>query len=396
MSSVWQRWRDKTPQSEREYQQQIDPLRAAAPVPVLWLFGKTGSGKSSVIHFLTGAEQATIGEGFRPETKASRRFDFPDSTDPLMTFLDTRGLGEAAYDPIEDIAAYSQTTQLMIVTVRVSDHALVDVLEPLRRIRRATPQRPVLLVLTCLHEATGAIDLSEGIDPFDAPPASEDPAAAEPLPPIPAELQTLIDRKSEQFAGLYDHLVPVDLTRLEDGFADPEFGGRRLRQAILQYLPHAYRQSMLSLASDAQQHRSKRQRRARWQILASSSLAATAGAVPVPWVDIPVVLAIQSHLAIRLGKIYEQELTASHWAALSSAAGSRIATRMALREVLKLIPWVGMAAGAASAFAFTYALGMSWDWYFASLHQGRAPSVDKLREIFADELQRGHELWKAE
>ncbi|QDV68305.1 hypothetical protein Poly24_20140 [Rosistilla carotiformis] len=390
MSSVWQRWRNKIPQSDSEYQQQIDPLRAAAPIPVLWLFGKTGSGKSSVIHSLTGAEQATIGEGFRPETKSSRRFDFPDPVDPLLTFLDTRGLGEAAYDPVGDIAKYSESTQLMIVTVRVADQALADVLEPLRRIRKSAPQRPVLLLLTCLHEATGAIDLSEGIDPF----ATEHPDGESP-PPIPDALQTLIDRKTEQFAGLYDQMIPVDLTRLEDGFADPDFGGPRLRQAILQYLPHAYRQALLSLGTEDRGHRSKRQRRARWQVLASSSLAATAGAVPVPWVDIPVVLAIQSHLALRLGKIYEQELTASHWAALSSAAGSRIATRMALREVLKLIPWVGMAAGAASAFSFTYALGMSWDWYFANLRDGRTPSTDQLREIFADELQRGHELWTA-
>ncbi|QDS87671.1 hypothetical protein EC9_18500 [Rosistilla ulvae] len=390
MSSVWQRWRNKLPQSESEYQQQIDPLRAAAPIPVLWLFGKTGSGKSSVIHSLTGAEQATIGEGFRPETKSSQRFDFPDPVEPLLTFLDTRGLGEADYDPAADIAKYSESTQLMIVTVRVADHALADILQPLRQIRKSTPERPVLLLLTCLHEATGEIDLSEGVDPF----ATEHPNHESPSP-IPDALQTLIDRKTEQFAGLYDQMVPVDLTRLEDGFADPDFGGPRLRQAILQYLPHAYRQALLSLGMEDQGHRSKRQRRARWQVLASSSLAATAGAVPVPWVDIPVVLAIQSHLAMRLGKIYEQELTASHWAALSSAAGSRIATRMALREVLKLIPWVGMAAGAASAFAFTYALGMSWDWYFANLRDGRTPSTDKLREIFADELQRGHELWTA-
>lgn len=402
MSSVWQRWQRRDPASETEYQQQIQRIRAAAPIPVLWLFGKTGSGKSSVIHSLTGAEQATIGEGFRPETKTSRRFDFPDSSDPLLTFLDTRGLGEADYDPGSDIASFSDSTQLMIVTVRVTDHALVDLLEPLRRIRKATPQRPVLLLLTCLHEACGELDISDGGDPFATqPPAgasaevADVASAHQPAVAIPLELQTLIDRKREQFAGLFDELVPVDLTRWEDGFADPDFGGPRLRQTILQYLPHAYRQAVLSLGRDDDPHRSKRQRHARWQVLASSALAATAGAVPLPWVDIPVVLGIQSHMAFRLGKIYEQELNASHWAALSSAAGSRIAARLAIRGALKLIPWVGMAAGAASAFAFTYAQGMAWDWYLANLRDGRAPTAEQLREIFAAQLQRGHELWTA-
>ena len=60
-------------------EKEIEQLRRKAPIPSIWLFGKTGSGKSSIIRYLTGAESATIGEGYRPETKTSRRFDFPDS-----------------------------------------------------------------------------------------------------------------------------------------------------------------------------------------------------------------------------------------------------------------------------------------------------------------------------
>jgi hypothetical protein len=54
-----------------------------------------------------------------------------------------------------------------------------------------------------------------------------------------------------------------------------------------------------------------------------------------------------------------------------------------------------MAVGAASSFAFTYALGMSWDWYFADLRKGNVPSPDQLKDVFAAELKRGHELWNA-
>lgn len=70
--------------------------------------------------------------------------------------------------------------------------------------------------------------------------------------------------------------------------------------------------------------------------------------------------------------------------------------RMAVREALKFIPIVGMAAGAASSFAFTYALGMSWDWYFADIRGGRVPSEKHLKEVFAEQLKRGHELWRAQ
>jgi uncharacterized protein (DUF697 family) len=106
-------------------------------------------------------------------------------------------------------------------------------------------------------------------------------------------------------------------------------------------------------------------------------------------------MSIQAHMATRIAAIYSQEITPSRWALLSSAAGTGIATRLAVRQALKLIPIGGMAIGAAGAFAFTYALGMSWDWYFASLQKGRVPSVEDLKKVFADELKRGHTLWGA-
>ncbi len=230
MAFSWWSWRAKQPLSDAEYRNEIESLRAQVPVPGIWLFGKTGSGKSSVIHYLTGAHEATIGKGYRPETKASRRFDFPDSTEPLLSFLDTRGLGEASYEPGEDIEQFAELTQLMLVTVRVADQALEPIIDPLRKIRKSSPERPVLLVLTCLHELMGTDDLSDGPDPF----AGDDSERT-----IPESLQTLIDQKASQFAGLHDHLIPIDLTKPSDGFADPDFGGNRLKRAILEQLPRA-------------------------------------------------------------------------------------------------------------------------------------------------------------
>ena len=386
----------------RQIEKNIARVRQAAPVPCLWLFGKTGSGKTSVIHYLTGAEEAIIGEGFRPETRTSRRFDFPDSIDPLLRFLDTRGLAEAAYDPTDDIQQFSQSTQMMIVTVRVVDHALSNLIAPLRAIRRASPEMPVLLVLTCLHEATGTTDLSDGPDPFPATDGRSAAAIANGVEAdavvedsVPEALQRLMSEKASQFAGLFDAIIPIDLTPLEDGYANPEFGGERLKKAILEKLPQAYRQALLALNQTDVRELSKLQRRSRWQVLTSSAVAATAGVVPVPWVDIPAVLGIQAHMATRIAAIYDQEITPARWALLSSAAGTRIAIRLAVRELTKFIPFVGMAVGSAGAFAFTYALGMSWDWYFANLQKGHVPSADDLKEVFAKQLQRGHAVWRA-
>ncbi len=399
MAAWWKSRKKPVVPSDSELEAEIQQLREKTPVPTIWMFGKTGSGKSSIVRYLTGAESATVGEGFRPETKASQRYDFPDALDPLLTFVDTRGLGEVDYRPDEDIERFSQSSELMMITVRVADHALECLLQPLRRIRKESPQRPVLLVLSCLHEVPDAIDISAGEDPFETTaPATTTEATSEQAfgrrPEIPEKLQALIDEKIVQFGGLHDVVVPIDLTQPEDGFVEPDFGGQRLKHTILEFLPQAYRQSLLTL-NDSDRPLTSRQKRARWQVLASSALAATAGAVPLPWVDIPAVLGVQAHLAVRIAKIYDQEITTADWTMLSSAAGSRIALRMALREALKFIPIVGMAVGAATSFAFTYALGMTWDWYFASKLSGHVPSAANLKQVFAEQLKRGNELWRA-
>src|SRR5262249_15976263 len=86
-----------------QIQKRLDQLREKTPVPVFWLLGKTQSGKTSLIKYLTGADDAEIGHGFRPCTTFSREYQFPTQEAPLLTFLDTRGMDEPGYDPREDL-----------------------------------------------------------------------------------------------------------------------------------------------------------------------------------------------------------------------------------------------------------------------------------------------------
>src|SRR3974390_831677 len=120
---------------DAELQAQLEKLRERIPVPVFWLFGKTQSGKTSVIKFLTGAEEAEIGQGFRPCTRFSRQYEFPTPEAPLLTFLDTRGMDEPGYDATEDIARFNELAHVVVVTVKVLDHALENLLANLRKIR---------------------------------------------------------------------------------------------------------------------------------------------------------------------------------------------------------------------------------------------------------------------
>src|SRR5688572_29879891 len=89
--------------NDGDYQQHVERLLKEAPIPVLWLFGKTQSGKTTLIKHLTGADDAEIGSGFRPCTRFSREYKFPTAEAPLVSFLDTRGLEEPGYEPAEDL-----------------------------------------------------------------------------------------------------------------------------------------------------------------------------------------------------------------------------------------------------------------------------------------------------
>lgn len=373
--------------SEADFQRQSRDLWDATPVPRIGMLGKTGSGKTSIVRALTGAERAEIGQGFRPQTRLTSRYDFPSSENPLVSFLDTRGLGEAGYDPAADLADFSQQTHLIIVTVRAMDHAISEVLEPLQAIRREAPERPVLLALTALHDADPRAQHPDP-DPFGTEPR--------PLPEsISESLRRSLNHHYEVFDGLFDVAVPIDLTQPDDGYENTNFGLSRLQQAVLDLLPAAYRQTLLQLEAARHGTEDWRHRPTLPMILAHSTLAGTAAAVPVPWIDIPFVLAVQTHLAYRLANKYGQPLDQGTVARVSSALGGRIALRMAVREVLKVIPWVGMAASAALGFSFTFAAGLAWDWYFEQVRRDRVPTADELREVFQQELARGAALWRA-
>ncbi|MCA8997082.1 MAG: 50S ribosome-binding GTPase [Planctomycetaceae bacterium] len=371
-----------------EYQNAKDELLRETPVPVIWLFGKTGAGKSSIIRYLTGVESIEIGTGYKPQTRFSSRYDFPSESEPLMRFLDTRGLGEVDYDPSEEISQFGGQTHLMIVVVRAMDHAVDELLGPLEKIRAAAPHRPVILALTALHDAYPGEQHPEE-DPFLL---SLGPC---PLPEgIDPDLTRSLARQYERYRGLFDRAVPLDLTPPDEGFLESNFGGERLKTSIIESLPAAYRQVLLQLDELTIDHQDLMRRRTMPVILGTSTLAATAAAIPLPWVDIPVVMGLQSHLVYKIAQIHNQQIDGRTIAKVTGGLGGRLAVRMAIRETLKFIPWVGMAANAAASFAYTFATGMVWNWYFTRVGKGHVPTEDELKNVFQEQLLQATELWR--
>jgi uncharacterized protein (DUF697 family) len=375
-------------------QEGMEKLRKKTPIPVLWLFGKTQTGKSSLVRFLTGAADAEIGEGFRPCTRHSRQFDFPTPETPLLRFLDTRGLDEPGYDPTEDLNSFNASAQVVIVTARLLDHAQENSVRHLRALRTAQPNRPVIFLATCLHEAYPlrqhpksypfvgdwrATWLSDG-EPFEQ--AEDHPCLA-----VDGPVRRSLRALDEKFGELIDTLLPIDLTRPEEGFDPPNFGGEELKAVLADQLPLAYRQSLLMLDEAKAQLSDAFSQRALPHILGYSSLAATAGAVPIPFVDLLVLPAIQARMIYHLARFYGQPLSATRFLELASSLGLGLIMRQASREVLKLIPYVGSIAGGLVAGASTLALGKAFCYYFSKVHLGQVPQPDDLKHYYQEQFR---------
>jgi uncharacterized protein (DUF697 family) len=203
-----------------------------------------------------------------------------------------------------------------------------------------------------------------------------------------------IAAQQERFRGLVDDIVPIDLTRPEDGFAEPNFGGPELRQSILTHLPKAFRQSLLALDDATHEFRDAAMKRALPLILSYSTLAAGAGAIPVPFVDLLLLPAIQAKMVHALGDVYGQPMTTERFWEIASSLGTGVLARQAAREAVKFIPGVGIAAGAALAWGITFALGRAFCKYFQSIKEGHVPEPAQLKKMFEDELGRAGKMWK--
>ena len=414
--------------TDEQFERQRAELLKKTPVPVFWLFGKTGSGKSSIVRYLTGATQAEIGNGFRPQTKTSSQYDFPTSDQPIVRFLDTRGIGEAGYDPAEDIVAFDAQTHVIVVVARVMDHALADLIEPLKRVRAARPTRPVVLVLTCLHEAY-PFEQHPDPDPFEAgqgtkgegPVTAENVGSAgkhsadddsvpstqysvlsaksvsdtEALDRLPDNLRRSLIEQQQRFGGLVDRIVPIDLTKPEEGFTQPEFGGRRLEEALIEVLPAACRQVVLHLEDVRKSLADLTAKQAMPTIIKYSGMAATAAATPLPWVDIPAVMTVQTRLIYVLADLYDQKMNVELLTRMVGAAAGSVALRFAVKAPLKMIPILGQTANAAMAFAYTFSLGKACCWYFGEVRNGHIPSSEDLNKVWGEQLEQAVAVWRS-
>ena len=300
---------DRAPPARRAHAQ-----RAQASALVVWLLGKTGAGKTAIVAALTGDPRAEVGLGFEPCTRTAAFYDVPPEA-PLLRFLDTRGLGEASYDPASDISWCEDQSHLVLVVMQVSDPVQHVVLHALQQARRRHPEWPVVVAQTGLHRLYPA-GMGHPI-PYPYTGGPED----ETQPSLPHPLRQALAHQRKLFDGLRGprpRFVPIDFTVPEDGFPPHDYGLEILSRVLEETGPVAFE----ALHRGRAEVESDRIRgKARPLIYGCGAAAAGAGAVPVPIVGIGGLAGVIAMMLRALAMRYQVAWTPRTFGQFSGAVG---------------------------------------------------------------------------
>ena len=309
----------------------------------------------------------------------------------MVRFLDTRGLGEVAYDPADDIDYCESQAHLLLGVIKATDIRQDAVFEVLRQVRKRHPEWPVLIAQTGLHEAYPSAAGHLLPYPYDR----------EPWPPqVPADLVRALAAQRERLGALPGSApvrwVPIDLTLPADGYEPANYGLEAL-WTVIEAISTLGLQAMLRGDAGI---RDVYDRAAHPHIVGHALAAAGVGALPL--VDLVGVPAVQAKLLHGLATLYGQNwngrMVSEFLGLLGAGIGIGYLARTVGRELIKFVPWwgqtVGVVWGATMSGATTYALGKAAGYYFASQRRGDPVDAEALRRIYAEALASGANVLK--
>jgi len=357
---------------------EVEALIDESREPRLYVFGRSGAGKSSLINALAGRPVAEVGS-VEPTTAESElyRIPFPERY-ANWEVVDSRGLfeslspaGDRPGDAVEtmrrDLETYRPDVLLHVMTpdqVRAGREDFRRLKQLREEIGAAFPP-----VVYCLNKVDTHLSMGEELPP-------ESPSTA-------GEIKHNLDfvaRVIEQWDGTSLERTPFHGDRPLYGY---EFGSEEYVGVVPLYLkeePYWNVDTLRWLIGDflprdarlqfAQAHRQEDLMRemARDVTRQFSGAAGGIGAVPGPVVDVAVLTPLQLGLIWLIAGFScrepARENVSEYLGAMGASTVGGLAVRKLARSLSQFLPAGGQAISAAAAFGTTWAIGRSAEAYF--------------------------------
>ena len=339
----------------------------------LAVFGKTGTGKSTLVNAIFGADVAATGTG-APVTEG---LDYYSQTDSVLGLYDSRGfeIGEAGDKVlaelrhiVEDSRTKPMAEQIHAAwyTLRWSDRRFER--QQVEFVRQLSDMMPVILVLTQVpanlagQKHQDAVQLARYIESLM-------------LPLSPDNRVLLTNARADEFTG------------------SPVHGLQELLEATFATAPEAARRA-LTAAQLIDRERNRQE--AASVITAAAGSAMATGVTPIPFSDAAILVPLQIGMIAKISATYglrvPQSRLASLVASMLLAGGATTAGRWLVASLLRLVPGgqiPAMAISGTVAASLTSAMG--WAWVAVCerlLDDPNSLDEDSLRQLFAEELRR--------
>lgn len=329
----------------------------------LWLLGKTGAGKSSLIQAITKLSSVEVGNGFEPCTMTASAYDFPQDR-PIMRFLDTRGLGEADYNAKEDLDILGKTGHALVVVMKVDEPEQSEVVNALKQIKKQKKMKQLLVVHTAVLTA------------------------------LEKERERQVAFNQQQIEAVWDESVESVMVDFEDDDGSI-YNYDLLIDKLATVLP------IIDMVVEDKEHstvESENFDRLENEILWYCGSASASDLIPgVGLVSVPAIQAKMLHsLANQYGVEWNKQTFSEFIGTLGSSFALQYVIKHGARQLVKVVPGYGQTVGAVTAaalsFGSTYGLGRAACYYFYHKSKGEGVSEQEMQDLYRESMNKGKEV----